>query len=408
MIAINFKIFTENLLLLSIFLSGFLFLGYTLQHDIIFLFFSIVFLNYKRILIYKNLATFLFILLIINSVRGFINFDFDLQKLRWVLFFLTTFLFLNYISHTSFTFSNNFNKKLIKILVLKNIIYLIFGISAEIIGISRFELQPGHSHSFLFGTTAYFLFTNIFFLITVNDLKKVKYWKKLIISTLLLTVAIYYESRVSLIVTLLFMLLLFFEFKLKKLIPLILLAPIVISILVSYITFSDFLKIYNTVVSPYDSTLGANDFDRFSHIVGASNFVFDFNNFPYNLMGYGARTSSFTIGNEIINYFGSIGVDFKFFNESEFLNIGTNSYSGLLMDNGLIFLIILLLILYNIVRISFTSDNTLNILSFTLCFILYLFVIDLRDLPILYLFLSSTVLFKLFRNKSKDSLDLYR
>ena len=125
-------------------------------------------------------------------------------------------------------------------------------------------------------------------------------------------------------------------------------------------------------------------------------------------MGYGARTSSFTIGNEIINYFGSIGVDFKFFNESEFLNIGTNSYSGLLMDNGLIFLIILLLILYNIVRISFTIDNTLNILSFTLCFILYLFVIDLRDLPILYLFLSSTVLFKLFRNKSKDSLDLYR
>ena len=394
---INFKIFTENLLLCSIFLSGFLFLGYTLHHDIIFLTFTIAFLNKKRILIKKNIFNLLILILIINSIRGFINFNFDLLKIRWVLFFLTIFLFANYISQTSFNFSKNFHKKLINILVLKNVIYLVFGFSAEILGISRYELQPGHSSSFIFGTTAYFLFTNILFIIPLNYIKGIKYWKQVLLVLLILTNVIYYDSRVAIIITLLFASLLFFEFKLKKFIQLLFLVPVIISVLGTFLVSSDFLKIYNTVASPLESTTDANDFDRFSHIAGATNFAFNFDDFPYNFIGHGTRTSSFTIGKEISNYFSSIGVNLKLFKEPDYLNIGTNSYSGFMMDNGLIFLIILFLIVYKIIRKSFRYNITPQVLIFTASLVLYLFVIDLRDLPILYLLFSSTILFKLFR-----------
>ena len=394
---INFKIFTENLLLCSTFLSGFLFLGYTLHHDIIFLTFTIAFLNKKRILIKKNIFNLLILILIINSIRGFINFNFDLLKIRWVLFFLTIFLFANYISQTSFNFSKNFHKKLINILVLKNVIYLVFGFSAEILGISRYELQPGHSSSFIFGTTAYFLFTNILFIIPLNYIKGIKYWKQVLLVLLILTNVIYYDSRVAIIITLLFASLLFFEFKLKKFIQLLFLVPVIISVLGTFLVSSDFLKIYNTVASPLESTTDANDFDRFSHIAGATNFAFNFDDFPYNFIGHGTRTSSFTIGKEISNYFSSIGVNLKLFKEPDYLNIGTNSYSGFMMDNGLIFLIILFLIVYKIIRKSFRYNITPQVLIFTASLVLYLFVIDLRDLPILYLLFSSTILFKLFR-----------
>jgi len=374
-----------------------LFLGYTLHHDIIFLTFTIGFLSKKRFFIKKNIFNLLILILIINSIRGFINFDFDLLKIRWVIFFSTTLLFANYISQTSFSFSKNFHKKLVYILVFKNVIYLGFGIGAEILGIGRYELQPGHESSFIFGTTAYFLFTNILFIIPLNYLKGIKFKKQILLLVLILTNVIYYDSRVSLIITLLFAVLLFFEFKLKKLIQLLFLVPVLVFVLGTFLASSDFWKIYNTVNSPQESTTSVNDFDRFSHIAGATNFTFNFDDFPYNFIGYGTRTSSFTIGKEITNYFNSVGVNLKFFKESDYLNIGTNSYSGFLMDNGLIFPIIIFLIIYKIIRRSFRYNITSQVLVFTGSLVLYLFVIDLRDLPILYLLFSSTILFKLFK-----------
>jgi hypothetical protein len=387
----------ENILLCLIFFSGFIFFNFTIQNDIFLIGLVSVFIfNIKNFKIKLDILSLFIIYLILNSIHGLINFNFDLSKIRWIFFFVMIFIISTKLVDFKFQFSTGFKYNILRILILKNIFYLFAGIFFEnILKINRFELQPGHSSSFLFGTTAYFLFTNILFIPLFPIIERKSNLFKLFLLSLLIITSIYYDSRSSLGITIVVIMLFILNLKFKNFLYVIPLIFFTLSVIYSVVEWSDFQKVFVTVSNPAESTKDANDFDRFSHWAGATDFILNFSYFPYNLIGYGTRTSSFSIGPQVYKYLDEIGVGYEFFKETDVSNVGTNSYSGLLMDNGL-FIVIIIIISFFSSTINGGVKNKVSYYLFVMTFIYYMFIIDLRDLPVFYLLFSKSLVNKLF------------
>ena len=360
--------------------------------------------------LFKLHQIFFYILLVyffFQSIRGAFIFEGsdlldNIRKIRWVFYFLFLFLLSYLLTRRSNIIRDvqGLPASLAKAGVWYAGLYFATGIIYEnIFGINRYDFQPGHSASFLWGTTAYALFPVVLAFPSSLICIKSTYQKERLLgySSILLWggVGIYYDSRVTSLVIAGFVLLGLAQLVLKKrIVPLMILAVVMTVSLLGVVPLidrdsafvGDMLKIWLTVSNPTEVANQANDLDRYLEVIAAyrtiSSSAFTF------LFGYGYRMS----GAVIAPYLADVASEYSpiYFGKvlnKDWNNLAVEGMAAFLIDTGTVGAILLLLVSIVVVRriwLTNHPDKLVLVGSVAFC-TAWLFVIDVRDIVLYFL-----------------------
>lgn len=350
--------------------------------------------------------------MIFQSVRGVIEFS-DFQKARWILFFVLLGLF----NKRSSVIQNNFseNDLLVRTIVIASIVYFLFfdfvGLFYEFgLGLNRFDFQPGHARPLLFGSSAYTMFPIVIsapaaFILMRSKIKKHSRlaWALTII---LLFTSFYFESRSSIIAIGLFYLSQIGGKKIKPLILVIIIASLFFSLFsqMGMREFSSVNRFSEELYKPFlifSDNYQLEDVDRWVHIkIAIMPLMKDAFHFFF---GYGFRTSGQIIGPYFYDLMRIYDPN-KTMAFQDVNNLGTEAFTSLLVETGMVGLALFLSLLFVNLRAIYKEENLDNKITFYLIPVViffWFFVINVIDIILLYLLLAPKgILFELIKTQT--------
>lgn len=344
----------------------------------------------------------------IEAIRGIFTFEGgsildNVRKLRWVAYFAFLLILPSLLARRPGLAAHP--KALIvsiqKAGILYVSVYICTGLFYEhVLNLSRYEMQPGHSRAFLWGTTAYALFpvVLVFPLSLISLSSNRNSTRRLAIVSILLWsgASFYYASRATSIIIALNIILqaiqLIMERNALKVVVrglLLTVLGMVFLILDDNREFADDIqKIWATVASPDHVENEANDLDRFVETVAAFRTI---SATPYNfLFGYGYRMSGKVIGLYLAEVTGEYSQTLlQQAAGRDWSDIGMEAAAAFMIDGGAIgaTLVVLLHVAtaYRIWRSR--CKYRLLYIGCTISAGAWLFVIDIRDVILYFIML---------------------
>jgi hypothetical protein len=280
-------------------------------------------------------------------------------------------------------------------------VYVGYGLLFEVMGIGRYQLQYAQSRSIfaIWGTTSYVMFPlaiampGIF--IILKD--RARWYRRLGWITLLVSVfaALYYDSRVSVLTISAFMLISLPNLGLRKSITVLSISIVILSIFLVFIWTGSrkgkkgldyFVKdVFESGSSMWKAGGGSGagkDIDRYIWTKAAFLSINDSS--LHYLFGYGFRTSGYVVAPHVHELFEKYKPGTYEYRE----NVGTEAFTNLVVETGMVGLFLLLLNCFLVARKIFRNkgDPNRSILLLSLLVMLgWLLVINIIDVTLFYL-----------------------
>lgn len=359
----------------------------------------------------------LIIYLILQSLRGVIIFG-EVKKIRWVVYFITIGLTSYILLNRDVEKSNykSFAYSIVRWSFIYFLAYIITGVIFEfILNISKFEMQPGHTMQFLWGTTAYVMFPAIVALpaslILFNEKdKKVKRIARLFIAEIIF-ISFYYESRIIQLSVIIFFAALLITKRTNKRI----IWAYIFLILVAVLLFSKGAVVHDNVARKIDDLfksvtflMGSNnnpenaDLDRIILVKVAFKCINE--DVLHFLIGYGYRTSGFIIGSP---YYFMIKqyLPRKQYFTGDLDNFGAEAFTNIVVETGLIG-ILLFEILFVLQVVFFLRQRNNKYKYYCIAALIsmniWIFVINMLDIILFFwVLMPKGILYHMTHNSQK-------
>ena len=399
-------LFWPLIIFISIVGSGLMINGYTFYDEyligcvVIGVFVLNVYTSFGRNRKVDNIHNLIFVLFLVylfyQAIYGAIIL-YSPRKIRWVIFFILL-LLINSLSKKE-KYPKLCPRDLSYFITVCSLIYygfyIIYGYSFELFGLDRHDIQYATTQKLtsIWATTAYTIFPMVISLpcaiILIQDKKPI--YRRLGLMSIILVIinVVYYQSRVGVLVILIFSISSIPVLGVKKWLIFAVLSILSFSLIFILMSdksiefyINDVFGTWSRIISANETNTYSQDMDRYIWTIVAFESIRD--NWWHFLFGHGFRSSGYVVAPLVYDLFRAYGHTTYQYSS----NVGTEMFTNLLVETGMIGLSLYTLNYFFLVKNIFSNKSNPHrymLISALIISYFWMFIINLIDVLLLYL-----------------------